>query len=425
MRCPLLRQIPSLYIFFHEENIPVNLGKGIMRFTFFTLILNTAISTHAAVTEKLPNGFEIPQCTAGSQRFYSPNPERPLWIGCRDGKGLFNGLLYQLSYQGELLRVASVKDSSRHGKEIRFGAAGHLEERSYEAGHLQGESNIFKSDQILQRLLPKTMTSKDWLPLMNARSPSLLAGWLKGQPESKIDFEKGRMTRIRFETKDYQFKISPDGRMMAVNHPEMKGLFFIDPGAFWNLGADDLKKAIQTGFGSCKKYSGPIGRFGRHYDHLLFVKETNEKKHVANLAEIRERFMKFCVPDDLREHLGVLECPPQLPGMVASAKCLLPISDQFRIPYHPKFFKYEFGMKLDPETFVNSLDPVSLTLFLTDPKQESMSKFIPPKTLVVLKKKGNRVIYRIFKDRPSSAKPLPADLEDRRWWEWNTLPGFE
>lgn len=396
-----------------------------MRYAFITLLLNTVIQSNASVLEKLPNGLEIPSCPKGSQRFYNPNKERPVWIACRDSQGLFNGLMFQLSIQGELLRVASVQDSKRHGKEIRFGAPGFLEERSYENGHLQGESLVFKSEQVLQRLLPKELKSKDWLTFLDWKNPSVLSIWLKGQPDSNLQFEKGRLVRIRFDQKDYQFKISPDGRMMSVNHPEMKDLFFVDPGAFWNLGADDLKKAIQTGFGSCKKYSGPIGRFGRHYDHLLYAKETNEKKHVDNLKEIRERFMSFCVPEDLRSHLGILECPPQLPGMLASSRCLLPVSDQLRIPYHPKYFKYEFGMKLDPESFLNSLDPVTILTFMTDAAKETMSKFFPPKTLVILKKRGNRITYRILDNRMKAPKPVPSDLEDKFWWEWKTLPGYE
>jgi hypothetical protein len=396
-----------------------------MRFAFFTFLLNIVTQSFATVPEKFPNGGEIPPCPNGSQRFYSPNRERPVWVACRNSKGLFNGLMFQFSIQGELLRVASVIESKRHGKEIRFGTPGFLEERSYEAGHLQGESLVFKSDQVLQRILPKDLKSAVWLPLLDWKSASQLSVWLKGQPDSTLQFERGRLVRIRFDDKDYQFKISPDGRMMSVNHPEMKGLFFIDPGAMWNLGADDLKKAIQTGFGSCKKYSGPIGRFGRHYDHLLYAKETNEKKHVDNLKEIRERFMNFCVPEDLRTHLGMLECPPQLPGMLAPGRCLLPVSDQLRIPYHPKFFKYEFGMKQDPESFLRSLDPVSVVTFMTDASKESMSKFFPPKTLVILKKKGSRLAYRIFENRPNAPNPVPADLEDRFWWEWKTLPGYE
>ncbi len=397
-----------------------------MSLTFITLILYTAISSYAAVPEKLPNGLEIPPCPQGSQRFNMPNPQKPLWVGCKDQRGLFQGLLFQFSIQGEMVRVASVRDSNRHGREIRFGDTGHLEDRGYHDGHLQGESQVYRSDLVLQRVLPKTMQSKDWLPLIDWKMVGVLGQWLKAEPASVVTFDQGRMVRLRFASKDYRFSVTRDGRILSLNHPEMKQQqYFIDPSAIWNLGADDLKKAILPGFGSCKKYSGPIGRFGRHYDHLMYNRQVSETKHRDELAEIRERFLRFCVPEDVRQNLGVVECPPQLPGMVASGKCLLPISDQLKIPYHPKFFKYEFGVKFDPATFIGALDPVALRVFMATPDRDQLSKFFPPKTLVVIKKKGNRLVARIFSDRKPGVKPGPSDLEDRNWWEWHTLPGFE
>jgi hypothetical protein len=386
------------------------------------LMLITADFSHASISAQK---ISFPGCPTGSQKTYIPDVTKPLWIVCRDKALLYQGKMLQLSIQGEILRIASMKNSQRNGKEIRFGASGFLEERSYLNGHLSQDSYIYKSDQILGRFMPKTMTEKDWQSLDDIHAPSLLGEWLKQEPYSIIHFENGRMTRIRFEKKDYQFEISPEGRIFSKNHPEMKNMFFIDTQPMWNLSSDDIRRVLLPGFGSCKKYSGPISRFGRHYDHLLYVRQSSEAKHLANLEEIRTRFIKFCVPSDLMEHLGVVECPPQLPQMLASKPCLVPVSDQLKIPYQPKYLKFDLSGGKSPEEFLELFGKDKIMSFIGDSDRSFISLFIPPKTMIIVKKAQKLLKYRVLPEHTATNKVTGKDLEDKDWWEWHPFPGSE
>ena len=385
------------------------------------LFLN-AVSSHA---ENHQTKLAFPACPKGSQKSFVPDAIKPLWISCADKNHLYQGYLVQLSMQGEILRISGIKNSLRNGKEIRFGASGFLEERAYSNGHLTQDSFIYKTDSVLGRILPKTLTDKDWHSFDDTSSPPLLGVWLKQEPFSIVHFENGRMTRVRFEKKDYLFDISPEGRIFAKNHPELKGMFFIDPIPMWNLSSDDIRRAILPGFGSCKKYSGPISRFGRHYDHLLYVRQPSEGKHMANLMEIRKRFINFCVPADLMEHLGSLECPPQLPKMLTPNPCLVPISDQLKVPYLPKYFKFEWTLGKSPEEFVQLFGRDKYLAFISDPETTSISLFIPPKTMIILKKSLKQLRYRILPEHASSNKVIAKDLEEKDWWDWHPFPGSE
>ena len=367
----------------------------------------------------------FPECPVGSQKTFIPDEAKPLWIACRDKALLYQGYLVQLSPQGEILRMAAVKNSLRNGKEIRFGKTGFLEERNYIKGHLTEDSYVFKSDSILGRVIPKTFSVKDWQSFDNVKPPSILGQWLNSAPFSIIHFENGRMNRIRFEKADYQFEISPEGRIFSKNHPEMKGMFFIDPIPMWNLSSDDIRRAILPGFGSCKKYSGPISRFGRHYDHLLYVRERSEAKHQQTLDEIRTRFIKFCVPDDLMAHLGMLECAPQLPKMIMPKPCLIPVSDQLKIPYQPKYFKFDLMLGKSPEEFIELFGKDKILTFMSDPNSSFISLFIPPKTMIIVMKSQKQIKYRIMKDHSSSRNVMGKDLEDKDWWDWHPFPGSE
>ncbi len=193
----------------------------------------------------------------------------------------------------------------------------------------------------------------------------------------------------------------------------------------WNLSSDDIRRVILPGFGSCKKYSGPISRFGRHYDHLLYVREPSEAKHIQNLSEIRRRFIEFCVPKDLMEHLGVLECPPQLPKMMKPNPCLVPVSDQLKIPYQPKYFKFELSMGKSPEEFRELFGKDKILTFMSDPETSFISLFIPPKTMIIVKKTERQIKYRIFPEHATTNKVTGKDLEDKEWWEWHPFPGSE
>ena len=387
------------------------------------MILLTGINSASA--QNLNTKFAIPSCPQGSQKVYTPDAVKPLWIGCKDKKGLYQGFLVQFSVQGEILRIAALKNSQRNGKEIRFGESGFLEERSYLNGHLTQDSFIYHAETVLSRLLPKVMTLKDWQAFDDVSGPSILGNWLKKEPFSVVHFENGRMNRVRFEKKDYTFTISPEGRIFSNNHPDMKGnMFFIDPMPMWNLSSDDMKRVLLPGFGSCKKYSGPISRFYRHYDHLLYVRQPSEVKHLTNLIEIRRRFINFCVPTDLMEHLGALECPPQLPEMLSPNHCLIPISDQIKIPYEPKYFKFEYSFGKSPEDFVKLFGADIVLAFVTDPDRNFISKFIPPKTLIVVKKSQKKLLYRVYLEHPRS-QMQGKDLEDTEWWEWHPFPGSE
>lgn len=394
--------------------------------SYFMQILGVFfLFVNLAAAENPLTKISFPGCPAGTMKFYFPNTVTPIWSGCKDEKGLYQGWLLQFTAQGELVRLSGIRNSLRNGKEIRFGAKGYLEERGYIDGHLNGDSLIFKSDSVLARILPKPFTAELWQKFGESSSPSFLRQWLKIEPETIIEFYDGRMKRIRFDQKDYTFEITPDGRMMARNHPEMKGLFFIDPMPMWNLSSDDLKRVIQTGFGSCKKYSGPVSRFGRHYDHLLYVRQTSEAKHIRELEEIRNRFLNFCIPEDIRTHLGVLECPQQLPGMKIPNKCILPISDRLKISYQPKYFNFDHTFKKSPEEFMSYLGRDKFLTFISDPEMLYTSVFVPPKTLIVVKKYDKQIRYRVMPDHSVSQSVLARDLEDKDWWDWRPLPGNE
>jgi len=383
------------------------------------------------MAEDLAKKLSLPPCPKGSELTFIPNPVSPSWISCRDEEGLYQGFLIQMSNQGEMVRIALMKNSKRNGREIRFGQPKFIEERNYLNGHLTQDSYIFEAEVVLDRIIPKPMTPKFWQDFSASTGTSLLGIWLKKAPFSVIHFESGRMNRIRFDQKDYHFTIAPEGRIFSNDHPEMfdkkkkTHAFFIDPEPMWNLDSEGLRRAILPGFGSCKKYSGPISRFGRHYDHLIYVRERSELKHQANLAEIRERFLNFCVPHDLREHLGILECPPQLPGMMTPAHCLLPISDQMKIPYEPKYFTFDYTIGVSPEAFIDLFGIDNLLAFLTDSGRTYVYKFFPPKTLVVIKKTQKKLVYRILRDHAMSHSVGGKDLDQTEWWDWHSFPGSE
>ena len=217
-------------------------------------------------------------------------------------------------------------------------------------------------------------------------------------------------------------------RIYPLNHPEMKGMFFTDPEPLWLLNAADLKAALQPGFGSCKKYAGPIIRFGRHYDHMLFKREVKEKRFNDSLQEIRDRFIHFCVPADIQTHLGTLECPPQLPTAFSATHCLIPISDQLRIPYDPKYFVFEFTMGHSPEEVHEVFRQNGLPKFLSDFNSvEEILKLSPAVSLQV-KRTGNGVLFRpLQKDKQGRImvkKETSGADNSTDWWEWHLVPGF-
>jgi len=368
-----------------------------------------------------PAKLDIPPCPAESQRFFIPDPSKPTWTGCRDKKGLYQGILIQFSNQAEILRIASVKDSLRDGKEIRFGAPGTIEERHFTKGHLNKSSFLFKSDAILGRLMPRPVTTKDWQSFSEASDTSLLKWWVKHDPVSTIVYQDGRLVRLEFEKKIYTFSVSKDGHIKSLNHPEMKGMSFIDPEPLWALNAADLKAALLPGFGSCKKYAGPISRFGRHYDHLLYKREPSEKKHTDALDEIRARFINFCVPEDLRQNLGSLECPPQLPAIRQTQLRLIPVSDQMHIPYQPKYFTFDFTLGRTPEEFLEILNLNGYLKFLSNPEIESNTFNLSPQVKIAIKKTARGVYYKVLKEEGKSAAPESATNAD--WWTWILIPG--
>ena len=399
---------------------------------FFALLVSnlTTFSAHAAPK------IEIPPCPGITERVFYPTNTQPVWTGCIDQNGKYQGHIVQFSNQTEIIRIAHVKDSLRHGKEIRAGARGTYEERHYSDGHLQGGSFIFKSLAQLPQLLPKPLTAQDWASFKQPSDQSIFQTWTKIEPFSRMTFAGGRLVRMQATrnnedpqtgkvtvTKtDYHFAISPDGRMMALDHPEMKNLFFVDPEALWVLNAADLKAALTPGFGSCKKYAGPIGRFGRHYDHLLYRRETSEARHVEKLKEIRERFVDFCVPHDISENLGKLECPPQLPSTTTPVHCFLGLSDQVKLPYHPRFFKFEFTLKKTPVEFQKVFVDHGLLDFAGNYNKTTDVIDLVGKgkkeDKVTLRKSSRGIRWRPYKVQTKSAE------QDKDWWEWQGIPGY-
>ena len=267
------------------------------------------------------------------------------------------------------------------------------------------------------RLIPKTLTSKDWQLFLAPSNHSFLKDWVKTTPYSVIDFSNGRLSQAFYKNKLYHFKIAPDGRIFALDHPEIKKNPLVDPEALWVLNSDDLKKALLPGFGSCVKYAGPIGRFTRNYDHLLYKRESNEKKHLEKLKQMRDRFIAFCFPEDLKENLGVLECPPHLPSTRPPHPCLLSYSDQIRIPYEPKYFKFEFTLKKSPEDFLAYLNQSGFKQFQSNAGSDLEILKAPDGRKIQVKKVARTTQYRVLEE---DAKAVP---EERDWWTWHDVPG--
>ncbi len=389
--------------------------KRVTEYGFFAIFLS--LSAFAATP--------IPPCPEGSEREYLPNRERPLWASCRDEAGLYQGLLFQFSSQTEIIRIASVKNSLRHGREIRFGAPGTIEERDYRDGHLHGPSFIHKASAPVGRSMPKSLSREEWARFSQPTPESFLKTWLQQEPESALEFSDGRLVRVVAGKIDYRFRVSKEGRIYSINHPEMKNLFFFDPEPLWDMNAADTKSLLKLGFGSCKKYDGPLGRYGRHYDVLLFKREIIERKHLARLAEMRERMMSFCVPEDIRKHLGTIECPALLPGSIPPNHCLLPISDRLHVPYEPKYFVFEFTLGRKPEEFHELLKKKGLLAFASRPDQLEKTIMLSDTAAVMLKKTPAGIYYKFFEKQKDGKFVFKSGGDDpKSWWDWRHIPGF-
>ena len=385
---------------------------------FFAIFL-----THPADASK---SVSIPPCPEGTERSFIPSAMHPIWASCKDQNGLYQGLLIQFSGQTEIIRIAGVRDSLRQGREIRLGEPGHLEERFFQDGHLEGPSFIFPASVPLGRVFPGDATAETWAQFGARSGDSLLKSWLHAEPESSLEFQSGRLIRIRFGSEDFRFEVAKDGRIKALNHPEMKGSFFVDPEALFSLNAADTKVLLAEGFGSCRKFSGPLGRFGRHYDVLLFKRLSSEKKHLVRLNEIRERLLDFCVPKDLRSHLGRMECPPQLPGNLPPRFCPLPLSDRIRVPYDPKYFKFEFSLGHSPEEIALVLRKLGVVKFLSKAEQLEESYILGPKAEILVRKTPNGLTYKVLEKDEKGRTLIRKEESDeaRDWWNWHLLPGI-
>lgn len=364
--------------------------------------------------------LEVPPCPSETKRYYGPDAGNPLWTGCKDSKGFYQGILVQFSNQKEVIRIASVRNSQRNGKEIRFGRPSTFEERNFQDGHLHGSSYIFKSNSPLGRILPTKISAADWIKFSDSNSSSLLKEWLKTEPLSEMQFKNGRITEVKFEKKHYHFELLPDGRIFAKDHPEIKGTPLIDPEPILALDADDLKKLLVPGFGSCKKYAGPLGRFQRNYAALLYRREPNEKKHLEKLEKMQDRFMEFCFPQDLKVALGELECSPALPSDRPSRKCSLAFSDQLKIPYNPKYFKFTFTLKKSPEAFVAYLNQIGLQQFMSNNLKDYDLLKGTDGINIEVKKTTRGTLYRVVD------KERKEDVSKRaeNWWDWHVIPNF-
>ncbi len=392
-----------------------------------SLLLVNQLTANQAQAVKAPS-FPVPPCAKGEKREYLPDESRPLWVACRDKQGLYQGVILQTTGGGEFIRIASVKNSERDGREIRSGATNTLEERTYKNGHLDGPSFIFSSMQVLGRILPKAPTDKDWAQYTNPPATSILKPMLaNAEPASTLQFSNGRLLRAQYDKKDYHFHPTKDGRNFVLDHPDMRGMFFVDPEPMWTMSPHDLKADLIPGFGSCKKYDGPIGRFGRHYDHMLFKREPKEKTQLQNLAEIRERFLSFCTPQDLRDHLGVLECPPALPSPISGRFCVFPISDQLRTPYQPKYYDFDATLGRSPEELNLLFKKFGIVKFVSDYKATDIEILFSPKILVTVKKTSQGLLYRADELDPKTKKrivPVDSEESNQHWWEWHPVPGF-
>jgi hypothetical protein len=273
--------------------------------------------------------------------------------------------------------------------------------------------------------MPKSLSREDWARFTQPTSDSFLKTWLQQEPVSTLEFSDGRLVRVMAGKLDYRFRVSKEGRIYSINHPEMKGLFFFDPEPLWDMNAADTKSLLKLGFGSCKKYDGPLGRYGRHYDVLLFKRELVERKHLSRLGEMRERMMSFCVPDDIRKNLGVLECPALLPGTIPPNHCLLPLSDRLHVPYEPKYFTFEFTLGRKPEEFHELLKKKGLLHFASRPDETEKTLHLSDSAAVMLKKSPTGILYKFFeKQKDGKFVFKNAGDDPKSWWDWKHIPGF-
>ncbi len=333
---------------------------------------------------------QVPLCPEGTQRYDYPNASQPLWVGCKDKNGLFQGLLFQFSNQKEIVRIAHVKNSLRHGKEIRPGAANSQEERHYFEGHLSGRQYIFKTYQILERVLPASLDKKTWDRFSLTDDESLFEPWVGNAPQTILKAQNGRIETL------------PD---TAWN-----------PLALLALSGKDLRLPMALGYGTCKKYSAPPGRFARHREAIEHRHPSTEAKFKTEITAQFTRFFKLCIDEKNTQNLGVLECPAALPSNRPSPPCPMAFSTRLELPFESKKLNFERTLGLAPADFVQHLRDAGLMKFLGDPEQTDARLTLKTGKKLELKRTGDGVFFREYQTGPNA----PAK---NAWWTWTPVPG--
>jgi hypothetical protein len=381
-----------------------------LRFLPSIYVITLTFTSYAA-----PTKIQVP-CPSGSTHFQFPSGSNPTWLGCKDTQGLYQGWLIQTTNQGQILRLAQIKNSLRDGIEWRPGLPQTLEMRTFKNGHLEGISRIYSSEKRLQDFLPD--------PLEPLFFQSIGKFTLPEKPISEMQFQAGRVVSLKSADRSFSLKLDSSGRSSGTIGKD--SIQWFDPEALFLLSPADAKAALVPGFGSCKKYAGPIGRYTRHLDELYFKREMKEKTHREKERLIRSRFLDFCFPGEMKTALGKLECPPALPSSVPAHTCELGISDEITLPFHPKFFTFENTFGQSPSTLREWFIKAGILKELSHPEQNEFRLELSTQYRAQIRRTPEGTFFQLYEKTPRGTwllKKNERDPEDA-WWTWHRIPGL-
>ena len=74
---------------------------------------------------------------------------------------------------------------------------------------------------------------------------------------------------------------------------------------------------------------------------------------------------------------------------------------------------------------MNLLNEKGLLKFKSNTDETTLSISLDPKTIVLLKKVPNRIIFKILKNPPKNKRITSDDFNQKQWWDWRQLPDAE
>ena len=114
----------------------------------------------------------------------------------------------------------------------------------------------------------------------------------------------------------------------------------------------------------------------------------------------------------------MIECAPQLPTTRSAKLCPLAVSDRLKIPYEPKYFKYEFTFGRSPEEFLSILLQNGFLKFMSSFEAESEDLKLSPQVKIQVKKTSHGVVFRPIDQKVKTV------VDDKTWWVWQGVPGY-